>query len=101
MKVGLFQVENLTSIRGQFVFLDVRLKNEAWPEKLKIVLQSAIHVDQSRNYLLQNKIPPATPIMLIDEDGRRSEAVARDLEEAGFKQIYVVADGLEGLLSEL
>lgn len=101
MKIGLFQLENLLSIRNQFVFLDVRLKKEDWPAKLKNVLQPAVHVDQSRNYLLQQKIPPATPIMLIDEDGRRADSVARELEDAGYKQIYVVADGLAGLLSEL
>lgn len=101
MKIGLFQLENLLSIRNQFVFLDVRLKKEDWPAQLKETLQPAVHVDQSRNYLVHNKIPHGTPIMLIDEDGRRSEIVARELEAAGYKQIYVVAEGLVGLLSEL
>jgi rhodanese-related sulfurtransferase len=101
MEVGLFQLENLLAIRNQFIFLDIRADFEEWPRELKTLLQTAVHVDQSRNYLSTQKISTETPIILIDENGERSKIEARELELAGYKQIYIVAEGLRGLLSEL
>jgi rhodanese-related sulfurtransferase len=101
MEIGLFQLENLLSIRNQFIFLDIRANFEEWPRPLKSLLQTAVHVDQSRNYLSTHKIPPETPIILIDENGERSKVEARELELAGYKQVYTVAEGVFGLLSEL
>lgn len=101
MDIGLFQLENLLSIRNQFIFLDIRVKFEDWPRELKAILRSAVHVDQSRNYLVMHKIPLETPIILIDENGERSKIEARELELTGYKQIYTVAEGVLGLLSEL
>ena len=101
MEIGLFQLENLLAIRNQFIFLDIRKKFEPWPRELNRLLQTAVHVDQSRNYLSTQKIPVETPVILIDENGERSKVEARELELAGYKQLYIVAEGVLGLLSEL
>lgn len=101
MEIGLFQLENLLSIRNQFVFLDVRKQNTDWPPALKTVLGGAQPTQDPKNYLIKIKIPQATPVILIDEDGRSVNEKARELEDAGYKNIYTVADGLAGLLSEL
>ena len=41
------------------------------------------------------------PVVLLCQNGKASEASAAALEAAGFSNIYVVAGGVEGLLSEL
>jgi rhodanese-related sulfurtransferase len=101
MDIGLFQLENLLSIRNQFIFLDIRVNFDEWPRELKTILRSAVHVGQSRDYLAIHKVPLETPIILIDENGERSKIEARELELAGYNQIYTVAEGVLGLLSEL
>ena len=104
MEIGLFQLENLTISRSPFLFLDLRLtKSENLPPSIANCLRDAQPVSPNEVELHLRNLPGSKerPILLIDEAGHTSASVARRLEEAGYNNIYVVAGGVEGLLSEL
>lgn len=103
MELGLFQLENLIGTRMRFCFLDLRRpENLVNPEELKALLKEAAPVDPEKvqSYLNENQIPISSPVVLLCEDGQISQKVARKLESSGFQNVYVVARGLTGLVSE-
>ena len=101
MEIGLFQLENLMVSRVQFYFLDLRESPVANPA-LATLLAQAIRVSAShvQEHLNKNQIGKDYPVVLLCEDGNVSSHVAHSLESAGFKNIYTVARGTSGLLSD-
>lgn len=104
MEIALFQLENLVVARAPFCFLDLREGDKAEvPEPLKAILRlaHAVPAKDVSAYLDREKIPKDRPIVLICSDGCASQKVSEDLEAASYRNVYVVARGVLGLLSEL
>ena len=103
MELGLFQLENLVGTRTPFCFLALEPFNETLPTEIQVLVQKATQV-QSANveaYLREQRTPAGAPIVLLCKDGRASKELAAILERAGFQNIYTVARGIAGLLSEV
>jgi rhodanese-related sulfurtransferase len=102
MEIALFQLENLLLTQSKFILLDLRETLESPPE-LGVMLKRAVRVSglQVQSYLQDNAVGPDLPLILLCEQGRRSTEIAVALENHGFKNVYVVAGGVAGLLSEL
>jgi rhodanese-related sulfurtransferase len=101
--IGLYQLENLLIARPTFHFLDVRLQPRAVsaPRIQNILAQAAVVTStQVLTYLRNLESRVDDPIVLLCEDGRLSHTIAMQLEEAGFRQVYIVEGGLDGLLRE-
>lgn len=102
--IGYFQLENLILSRSPFLFLDVSTeKREAPPEPLAKYLSAAVRLkpEEANAYLQKMGVTKERPVLLVSEDERASAAVARDLEAAGFTNVYIIAGGVTGLLSEV
>ncbi len=102
MELGLFQLENLFSAPNNFMFIDIRVERQPAHPNVDRLLEKAAAVARAdvQKYLIEQKAPKGKPIVLVCGDGKNSAHVARDLETAGFEQIYVVAGGVKGLVSE-
>lgn len=104
MEIGLFQLENLILARVVFVLLDLRAAGAcSWPEEVSRCLSGSVKVEPRhvREYLELNQVKKDSPFVLFCEDGKKSREVAAELTAIGYSNVYVVIDGLEGLLSEL
>lgn len=103
MEIGLFQLENLTISRSPFTLLDIRESRVELPKELENLLKSAHAVTAAAalEFLEKKGGPKDQPILLLDESGRSSGVLAESLESAGYKNVYIVERGVEGLLSEL
>lgn len=104
MEIGLFQIENLVLTQTRFCLIDLRtLEPAADNPQLSRILAAAIKLNAKnvQDYLLQHKMAKDEPIILMCENGLASQALAVKLESSGYKNIYVVERGIEGLLSEL
>lgn len=103
--IGFFQLENLVLSRSPFIFLDLRTQDQqgSLPEPLSHYLKVATRITpvDVKAHLQKIAADKIKPVLLLSEDEVLSSAVARDLEAAGYTNIYIVAGGLAGLLSEL
>ena len=103
--IGLFQLENLVLSRSPFIFLDLRTPGEesALPVPLNNYLKVAtpIKAHEVQQHLQKIAADKIKPVLLLSEDEVIASAVARDLEAAGYTNVYIVAGGVAGLLSEL
>ena len=99
--IGLFQLENLILARSPMTFIDLREEESSPPEPIGRYLKAALKLkpEDVRRHL-QNA-DKDKPVLLVSEDESGSSAVARDLEAAGFTNVYIIAGGVEGLVSEL
>jgi len=103
MEIGLFQLESLSLTPALYLYFDLREEDQAVPPALSPLLKraqkiSAIQVEQ---HLRESQADSKTPILLICETGATSKALAKRLADKGFEQVYVVAEGVRGLLGEL
>lgn len=103
MEIGLFQLENLSMMPTRFMFLDLRVQTAAVHPQIDGLLKKSVAVkaDEAEAHLSKSLPDKNQPVVLIDESGERSEALARRLETAGYTNVYVVTGGVAGLLSEL
>ncbi len=104
MEIGLFQLENLTISRSPFTFLDLRAdRSRALPDQLQNCVKVARPTppEQVEEFLTKESGPKDRPILLMCENGKISAATADRLESAGYANVYIVAGGVDGLLSEL
>lgn len=101
--IGLFQLENLVYSRGAFLFLDVGVETYDVPAPVNQYLKYAQKIDPQdiRNYLEKLSADKTRPVLLISQTEQVAVGAARNLEAAGYTNIYVVAGGVLGLLSEL
>jgi rhodanese-related sulfurtransferase len=104
MEIGLFQLENLFLTRNQYCLLDLRDQTgvDLGPT-LRPILAQAVRLKSELvlSYVTESQMAKEFPIILICEKGRQSQKAATQLEAKGYKNVYVVAGGTEGLLSEL
>lgn len=103
MEIGLFQLENLFLTPNRYLFFDLRV--EITPSKPAIdnYLTKAKPIDAQKlhAHLKEQNTPKEFPVLVVCENGETSAEVARELEAAGYGNIYVVTGGVAGLLSEL
>jgi rhodanese-related sulfurtransferase len=66
-----------------------------------LVKARQVPADQVEQTLQKEHIALDAPVVLLCENGENSAAVADRLEAIGYDQVYVVAGGVDGLLSEL
>lgn len=103
MTLGLYQLENLVMARPSFRFLDVRMHPQIVSiPRVQAILATATVVSKTQvvDHLKNVKCGSDDPVVLLCEDGRLSHTVANELDSSGFKQIYLVEGGLDGLLRE-
>jgi rhodanese-related sulfurtransferase len=102
VEIGLFQLENLLISRSPFAFFDLREHAELLPEGLQRMVAGASPVSTSEVAGELKRLGHGfeKPVLLLCENGRASARVASELERAGFTNAYIVAGGVEGLLSE-
>ena len=103
MDIGLFQLENLIHSNIRFNFLDLRQSFKPIPPELELVVSRGIKLGatRARDYLTHEKLSKDSPVILLSEDGAFARTTSLELESLGYKNIYVIVDGVEGLLSEL
>jgi rhodanese-related sulfurtransferase len=101
--LGLYQIENLIMARPSFRFFDIRVRPQIVADarvQSILVHASVVRKSELMAYVENQHVRPDEPIILLCEDGRLSSTAATELEAAGFKQLYVVEGGLDGLLRE-
>jgi rhodanese-related sulfurtransferase len=87
----------------QFYFFDI---SQTWlkptDEPLKSILKPVIAMEPEdiQPYLKEKSEANTVPIILLCEDGVRSQKWASTLSEAGYINVNVVEGGLEGLIEE-
>ncbi len=103
MEIGLFQLENLFLSPSQFFFFDLRTEKRPIAPNLDQYLSraTAMEAPELAGHLKAQNTPLEYPILLLCQDGGTSAEIARELEAAGYTNIYVVTGGVTGLLSEL
>lgn len=103
MELGLFQLENLLMNPNMFMFLDLRGSRDSAHPAVDGLLKRAHGVSEPAvdKFLDEKRWPKERPVVLVCADGMTSARTARALEAAGFEQIYIVAGGVAGLLSEV
>lgn len=100
--IGLFQLENLILSRSPFLFLDVRSgEGPRPPEPIAGYLKAAVQIDPNQALEHVRGKEKERPILLIANDESAAAKVALTLEAAGFTNVYIIAGGLPGLMSEL
>ncbi len=104
MEIGWFQLENLFLSRNLFYSV-LDLRKDPRPTgraHLDDLFLKAVKLgkEDPGTYLQKEKLSGIHPVILLCENGRRSEKAARQLEKLGFTQVYVLEGGEAGLLSE-
>lgn len=103
IEIGLFQLENLIIARSPFLFLNLGAEEiEVEDARLASYLKQAtsVHPDRLESFLLEKQVLKEYPIVLLCEDGRVSRAQGLLLDKNGYSNVYVIENGLQGLLSE-
>ena len=103
MEIGLFQLESLFLTPSRHVFLDLRPQRTGVHPDIDKLLASATHVlpEEVEKHLESGAVAKDFPVLLVSEDGTVASTVAHKLESAGYSNVYIVAGGVTGLLSEL
>lgn len=103
MEMGLFQLENLAMTPTRFCLIDLRTQIAPISPTIDRLLKLArrLSADEVLSEVRDGRISLETPAILLCDDGALSGEVARRMESAGHGQVYKVAGGVVGLLSEL
>lgn len=103
--IGYFQFENLLQGRIPLVLVlldDIDLK--PWYNSMVQMYLENVTIKCSVENALESvrakKLPPHFAVIILDNDGKRSQKVAQDIEAAGFINTYYVKDGFQGLQAE-
>lgn len=101
-EIGLFQLENLILSRTPFVFLNLsEIEESSGDVRLDSYLKNAEQVHEDRVGEHLSSLDKQSPVVLLCENGERSEALALILEKQGFRNVYVIQGGVCGLRDEL
>jgi rhodanese-related sulfurtransferase len=103
VEIGLFQLENLVLTPARYCVVDLRAERGSTRPEVDRLLHKARHLtaEELLAQVKDGQIPSQLPVILVCQDGRLSKDIARRLESVGHQQVYVVAGGVFGLLSEL
>lgn len=104
--IGYFQFDNLLQNRVPFILVlldEVDLKSLYNNSLINLHIQN-ITLQYSSGKILEaiqdKKLPPHFAIIILDKDERKSPKIAKEIEKAGYTNVYYVKNGFEGLLTE-
>lgn len=107
MPIGYYQFDNL--VQGHIPFalftLEFPFEKIFKSEELKhlqrqVILISNIDQNEILSVIEQRAFKKDHPIVVLDENGKKAEAVAEALENMGYMNIFFVLDGFQSLLAE-
>jgi rhodanese-related sulfurtransferase len=98
MKIGRYQLENLVREGVRFIFADLRSAEERalFTDPL-LAAAMPLELAALKANLTTSHVPFDSPILLLSEDGTAASSAALELEAEGFKNVYIVRDGISGL----
>jgi rhodanese-related sulfurtransferase len=98
VKIGRYQLENLVREGVRFLFADLRSPEErsAYTDPL---LASAVPLTAGELRARLAGAPLDSAILILSQDGTLASSVASSLETEGFKNVYIVRDGIGSLRS--
>ncbi len=110
--IGFFQFDNLVKGRVPFLFVNLNIDTNAlYPHIYKMHLDrmlltipdqdlAAMEAAKIVSFIQDQKHPSHQAIVLLCENGEKSELIAHTLEGAGYVNVFVVAGGWLQLLEE-
>lgn len=101
----LFQFDNLIQTKANFCFFNLSEENiRSWYGPMEKMHLDRVEIRCQKGdihlYLQQNKIPADYAILILCPDGKESEEMQKNLESAGFKNVYYVDGGATALRRE-
>ncbi len=96
MKIGRYQLENLVREGIKFLFADLRTADERALFN-DALLASATPLTEAELRARLSGASPDSAILLLSQDGTLAAKVADSLESEGFKNVYIVRDGIASL----
>jgi rhodanese-related sulfurtransferase len=102
-KIGRYQLENLLRNNVGFVFLDLRSSERRASELQDHPLLAgsvSVQIDRVISHVQGLGCPAHTPIVLICENGTKSVAAVRELEQNSFINVFVFEGGTEALVRD-
>ncbi len=98
MRVGRYQLENLVREGIKFLFADLRTADErAQFDDPLLAKAEALSADELVTRL--EGAPLDSAVLLLSQDGSQAATVAETLESKGFKNVYILRDGVDSLRS--
>lgn len=110
--IGFFQFDNLVKGRVPFLFVNLNIDTKAlYPHIYKMHLERMLLNIPDRNIevmepaeivsiIQDQKLPAHQAIVILCDNGERSEQIARALEAANYVNVFVIAGGWQKLLTE-
>lgn len=103
--IGYFQLDNLLQNRVPFILImldEVDLKS--WYNSMIQMHIENISLRCDTTKILESiqskKLPPHFAIIILDQDQKKSPPLVKQLEKAGYTNVYYVKNGFNGLLTE-
>lgn len=98
LKIGRYQLENLVGQGVRFLFVDLRSEEErsAWTDPL-LAKAMPLSLSELQSNLTSNGVSPDAAIVLLSQDDTDAHTASLELEANGFKNVYIIRDGVNGL----
>ena len=98
MKIGRYQLENLTREGIKFLFADLRTPEQR-AEFNDPLLATSVPLSAADLRARLEGAPADTAVLILSQDGVEASDVAESLESDGFKNVYMIRDGIAALRS--
>jgi len=98
MKIGRYQLENLVREGVKFLFADLRSEEER-ANFGHALLTKAVPISEAELSERLSGAPADSAVLLLSQDGAHAAKVAEALEGQGFKNVYILRDGIAALQS--
>lgn len=96
MKIGRYQLENLVREGIKFLFADLRTPDERALFNDALLAQAQPFTESELREKL-SATPRDAAILLLCHDGTKTARLATSLELEGFKNVYIVREGIASL----
>jgi rhodanese-related sulfurtransferase len=98
MRIGRYQLENLVREGIRFLFADLRTPEQRAQFDDPLLVGSIALSAEELHAKLEGAAPDSA-VLLLSQDGSEAASVADSLESKGFKNVYIVRDGVASLRS--
>lgn len=96
--IELFQLDNLIDNRVPFLFFGLlKQKPNSYPAKIDHYMKHAVIISEAEVEKQLTEKDKGTPVVLICEDGKRSQVLAGQLQKKGFTNVFFVEGGLQSV----
>ncbi len=103
--IGYFQLDNLIRSRVPFLLLNLGTDIRSWYssvsglhlENHSVLCQNWADVEREIN---ERSLPLHYAFVALSEDGLQAEKLAREMQDKGFANVYVIQGGLQKMLRE-